>query len=174
MDELVSIVQACTRLAFSELFGNKEHFYYCVLLVTGEGYAPTISAWSWEALDRECAKQEAEHLRGELMWSYADSPYYAFGKEFFLPVQHHLSLRPSIDELSDEEWDKEWQDRMLAYERAMKNLDEEGFWGQGETRKQVYKCRINAHRRSRYIKSYKIKSQLRNSKRLVKRYAISI
>ena len=46
MDELVSIVQACTRLAFSELFGNKEHFYYCVLLVTGEGYAPTISAWS--------------------------------------------------------------------------------------------------------------------------------
>ena len=138
MDELVSIVQACTRLAFSELFGNKEHFYYCVLLVTGEGYAPTISAWSWEALDRECAKQEAEHLRGELMWSYADSPYYAFGKEFFLPVQHHLSLRPSIDELSDEEWDKEWQDRMLAYEQAMKNLDEEGFWGQRETRKQVY------------------------------------
>lgn len=138
MDELVSIVQACTRLAFSELFGNKEHFYYCVLLVTGEGYAPTISAWSWEALNRECAKQAAEHLRGELMWSYADSPYYAFGKEFFLPVQHHLSLRPSIDELSDEEWDKEWQDRMLAYERAMKNLDEEFFWGQGETRKQVY------------------------------------
>ncbi len=138
MDELVSIVQACTRLAFSELFGNKEHFYYCVLLVTGEGYAPTISAWSWEALNRECAKQGAEHLRGEFMWSYADSPYYAFGKELFLPVQHHLSLRPSIDELSDEEWDKEWQDRMLAYERAMKNLDEEGFWGQGETRKQVY------------------------------------
>lgn len=127
MDELVSIVQACTRLAFSELFGNKEHFYYCVLLVTGEGYAPTISAWSWEALNRECTKQEAEHLRGELMWSYADSPYYAFGKEFFLPVQHYLSLRPSIDELSDEEWDKEWQDRMLAYERAMKNLDEEFF-----------------------------------------------
>ena len=27
---------------------------------------------------------------------------------------------------------------MLAYERAMKNLDEECFWGQGETRKQVY------------------------------------
>ena len=27
---------------------------------------------------------------------------------------------------------------MLAYERAMKNLDEEFFWGQGETRKQVY------------------------------------
>ena len=26
MDELVSIVQACTRLAFSELFANKEHF----------------------------------------------------------------------------------------------------------------------------------------------------
>ena len=37
--------------AFLKLFENGEHYYYCVLLTTGEALPPCIAAWSEEALE---------------------------------------------------------------------------------------------------------------------------
>ena len=41
-----------TQKAFLKLFENGEHYYYCVLLTTGEALPPCIAAWSVEALER--------------------------------------------------------------------------------------------------------------------------
>jgi len=41
-----------TQKAFLKLFENGEHYYYCVLLTTGEALSPCIAAWSEEALER--------------------------------------------------------------------------------------------------------------------------
>ncbi|WP_231638603.1 DUF4303 domain-containing protein [Paenibacillus sp. JCM 10914] len=43
-------------MSFRTLFENGERYYYCTLFTTGEGHAPSISAWSWEALEREAAE----------------------------------------------------------------------------------------------------------------------
>ena len=55
-EKLTAAITEAARMAFQKLFNNGEHFYYCVLLTTGEGLAPIISAWSWEALDRVSQK----------------------------------------------------------------------------------------------------------------------
>ncbi|MDO7906240.1 DUF4303 domain-containing protein [Paenibacillus sp. JX-17] len=68
------------RTPLRTLFANGERYYYCTLFTTGEGHAPSISAWSWEALDREAAQQADESgtsksVIAELIkWSYAIHP----------------------------------------------------------------------------------------------------
>ena len=52
-EALSQLIYKCAKEAFLELFKNKEHYYNCVLLAPAEGYAPILSAWSFEALDRE-------------------------------------------------------------------------------------------------------------------------
>ncbi|CAK7065445.1 MAG: hypothetical protein MESAZ_01852 [Saezia sanguinis] len=49
------IVKAAGK-AFRELFENGESYYYCTLITTGEALAPTVSAWTWEALAHHAAK----------------------------------------------------------------------------------------------------------------------
>ncbi len=102
---LVNIIEDATRKAFEKLFKNyNENFYYCSLLTTGEGLCPRISAFSKEALDREVLnniernvekdiKEEKKYLR----WSYADSPYYAYGyEEYFLEIKDILIERKKV------------------------------------------------------------------------------
>ncbi|WP_312876375.1 DUF4303 domain-containing protein [Paenibacillus agri] len=48
------------RTSFHALFDNGERYYYCTLYTTREGHAPSLSAWSWEALEREAARQGEE------------------------------------------------------------------------------------------------------------------
>ena len=74
---LIAAITKAARMAFQKLFSNGEHFYYCALLTTGEGFAPVISAWSWEALAR-VTQLNSETYAQSIKWSYADSPYYAF------------------------------------------------------------------------------------------------
>ena len=40
---LIAAITKAARMAFQKLFSNGEHFYYCALLTTGEGFAPVDS-----------------------------------------------------------------------------------------------------------------------------------
>ncbi|NOU79936.1 DUF4303 domain-containing protein [Paenibacillus sp. LMG 31459] len=89
MESLTLAIADAARTSFRTLFENGERYYYCTLYTTGEGHAPSLSAWSWEALEREAARQGEESGAPEatiaelIKWSYADSPYCCYGDENF-------------------------------------------------------------------------------------------
>lgn len=63
-----------------------------------------------------------------LKWSFADSPYYAYGDDHFTMLKELFAERPSIDDLEDEDWDIELRLRLSAMEKAMKMLDDDGIF----------------------------------------------
>lgn len=134
---LIAAITKAARLAFQKLFSNGEHFYYCALLTTGEGFAPVISAWSWEALGRVTQSNSETHAQS-IKWSYADSPYYAFGyDEYFSDVKQLFEHRANIDSLNDEDWGKELDVRLTAMVKAMSILDKEGLFAQNQSRRSI-------------------------------------
>ncbi|WP_368655166.1 DUF4303 domain-containing protein [Ornithinibacillus sp. 4-3] len=153
MEELATVIANAARKAFKNLFANGESFYYCTLFTTGEGHEPYISAWSWEALEREANnpttwsrdslhKGKIDNVvlskRKELMkWSYVDSPYYCSGEEHFQYVKKLFEARPSSAQLDEEKWLIEWQLRLEAMELAMKILDKEGLFSLNQARELI-------------------------------------
>jgi hypothetical protein len=82
--ELAVKIANAVRIAFSTLFKNKGHYYYCVILTTGEALLPYISAWSHEAMDRLVESRTLSASRAyRLKYSPTDSPYEIYGEEYF-------------------------------------------------------------------------------------------
>lgn len=132
--ELISAIRQATRLALHDLFADRPgSFYYIALITTGEALPPLLSAWSREALAAAVAKTGAadETL---LKWSYADSPYLCFGERHFAEVNRLFALRPGIDTLDEDGWQKEYTLRLDAMEQAIRLLDDEGAFGTGDER----------------------------------------
>lgn len=131
---LTTAIADAARQAFSELFDTVaagEHFYYCALVTTEEGFAPVVSAWSREAFEREELDEIAK-------WSYADSPYCTFGyDEYFGEVERLFEARPTMDDLDDEEWDDELDLRLEAMTEALAILDREGLFARNQPRHEV-------------------------------------
>lgn len=136
-DDLISAIAAAARQAFSQLFATHPgHYYYCSLITSGEAHSPVVAAWSSEALDARLAGEaDPAAARSVLKWSYADSPYYCYGEQFFRPVRELFDARPQMRySMPDEEWDSEHKLRLEAMEAAMAQLDSEGIFGRGDTR----------------------------------------
>ena len=133
-DELVAAITAAARRAFKRLFEEHpdESFYYCSLITTGEALPPAIAAWSWQALERVC--RDTGERAEDLKWSYADSPYYAFGDELFSQVRELYASRPEALSTDDESWFEEYNTRLDAMEASMHQLDREGLFGTGKER----------------------------------------
>ena len=126
---------ACKN-TFEELFNNnKETFYYCTLTITGDGLTPVISAWSYEALDRQCnGNQDEIH---DIKWSYADSPYYAFGYEKFEEVTQLLAERREILKTTKIDWECEVEMYLDVMQNTMEMLDNEGVFSVNQKRNEV-------------------------------------
>ncbi|MBE6754203.1 MAG: DUF4303 domain-containing protein [Ruminococcaceae bacterium] len=132
---LVEAIQKAAYQAFSKLFSeHREQFYYCSLITTGEGLCPVVSAWSKEALERTAQQwDDVEKAKYYLKWSYAETPYFAFGEEFFAEVGE--LFRQRMHGLSgDDEIFGEIELRINSMERAMHNLDASGLFGAGKER----------------------------------------
>lgn len=134
-ETLVEVIQKAAYKAFNELFKkHKERFYYCSLITTGEGACPIISAWSEEALERAANEEDdVEEAKYYLKWSYEETPYFAYGEEYFEEVKEVFLERMSKI-TTETERDEEIQLRINAMERVMHNLDEMGMFGQDEER----------------------------------------
>jgi len=143
IEALAAEIARAARMSFRTLFENGERFYYCTLFTTEEGHAPSISAWSWEALEREAVRQGVgsdtpESTITELIkWSYADSPYCCFRDENFDNVKQLFMERPPIPELEDDERNRELELRLKAIELAMRMLDDEGVFALNQLRESV-------------------------------------
>lgn len=132
---LVEIIQDAAYKAIKKLFqDHKEKFYYCSLITTGEGLCPIISAWSEEALERTAkVEQDVERAKYYLKWSYAETPYYAYGEEYFEDV-NRVFLERMRKLTTEKERDHEIQLRINSMEKVMYNLDMDGIFGQGKER----------------------------------------
>lgn len=132
---LVEVIQNATQKALSKLFEeHKEKFYYCSLITTGEGLCPIVSAWSEEALERIANEEEdVEDAKYYLKWSYEETPYFAYGEEYFEDV-NKVFLERMRKLATEKEKDREIQLRINSMEKVMHNLDINGMFGQGEQR----------------------------------------
>lgn len=123
--DLVEALEAATGAAVKRLFREHagEHFYYVALVTTGEALAPVLSAWSTEALDQAAAEAQGPDARAELEWSYADSPYHAYGEDLFGEVRRLFIAFARDCEL-----------RIAAMVEAIERLDRNGAFGTGADR----------------------------------------
>lgn len=139
IEMLADEIMKAARTAFIELFSTNEDFYYCSLITTGEAHAPFISAWSREALRRFTRENGLDEKDEEsIRWSYADSPYFDVGSKCFGEVRRLFELRsPMNHAMSEIEWQHEFNGRIEAMEIAMKELDRQGIFGNGEDRDKV-------------------------------------
>ena len=113
-DEYFEKLYRASKKAFTKLFENNEHFYYCTLTITGDGLTPVISAWS-----------------------YADSPYYAWEYDSFQEVTELLECRPKALDMSDYEWEKEFNIRVEGMVKVMTKLDKDGIFSKSQERSAI-------------------------------------
>lgn len=139
-NDLKQMLENAVKAAFETLL--KEHdetYYYCSLITDEEGNCPFISAWSREALQKILQENDvtSEDEKLEYKWSYADSPYCAYGwEDYFTEINDMVEERKNIYE-EDDRLD-EWLELLLDYmEKVMKNLDKQGVFGVGEKRNQI-------------------------------------
>jgi hypothetical protein len=137
--ELADAIESATAKAVRALFTrHPRHYYYLSLITTGEAHPPALAAWSREALD-DAVKRAPDHdaARRALEWSYADSPYYCFGEEFFERVQDLFALRPEVGALDRTAREAEYETRLRAMEAAVARLDRRGLFGVGDDRLKI-------------------------------------
>lgn len=133
--DMVIAIENAARKALKSLFGKyKENFYYCSLITDGMAHCPILSVWSYEALERmSLNEKDPINAKYYLKWSYADSPYFAYGEEYFGEVKEIFNRRP-MSLTNDEEYMKVYEIRLNSMEKAMANLDKEGLFGFGNQR----------------------------------------
>ena len=134
-EELVNLIQTATKNVLDKLFEeHHEKFYYCSLITTGEALCPVISAWSYEALESVANEEDdVEEAKYYLKWSYAETPYFAYGQEYFEDVNRVFIERMNRIN-SEDDMEREVQIRINSMEKAMQNLDADGMFGKGEER----------------------------------------
>lgn len=131
--DLTQEISKAVKTILMDLYQNKEHYYYITLVSDGGANTPCISAWSYEALNRSSNDEEE---REDIKWSYADSPYCCWKQEEFAQVEK-LLLTTNMWDLSDEDFDLEYEKRFSAMEAAMKQLDQEGLFAVNQERDDV-------------------------------------
>ncbi len=129
--DLINAIADATRAAVSELFEKQPGaYYYLTLVSTGDAAPCVLSAWSREALD--------ESGDPDLKWSYADSPFHAYGWEkYFGHVRDLFAKRPDMDCNDEQAWAVEYEFRYECMEAAISRLDSEGLFGTGMKRNEL-------------------------------------
>ena len=136
---LVEAIKDAAKKAFTDLFEkhSEEHFYYCTLVLMEDGCCPIVSAMSEEVLETMVQENEdpPEIAREMLKWSYADSPYCAYGEQYFTEVEKLMVDRDVYK--TEEMYETEYDLRLNSMEKAMAELDKEGIFGSREGRKNM-------------------------------------
>lgn len=134
--KLVAAIKDATKRAYEDLLRlHPGKYYYFSLITTGEAHSPVVAAWSEEALEEAVkGEDDKDDARWGLKWSYADSPYYCFGEEYFQEAEHLFSKRPDIRQLDGVERTRELSFRFGVMEEAVQALESEGLFGVGDSR----------------------------------------
>ncbi len=99
----------------------------------GEGFTPCISASCEEDFE-----QIDFTTYNDIRFSPSDSIYYAIGYEtHFKEVTKLLNTRPTIHDLSIDDWQIEWDMRMSALVTALIELDNNGVFSKTQPRQNI-------------------------------------
>lgn len=137
-EKLIEVLKKAFQNAVTSLRAQYNENFYYFAFVFDEGLHPYISAWSYEAYEKSVIENQInEEDKIWWKWDYADSPYAVYGYDkFFLEASKLLDER--ADKLSaDDLYDIEWNVRISSMEEVLRRLDEDGFFGVGEIRKNV-------------------------------------
>lgn len=137
-EKLIEAFQLAFQNAVTSLRIEHDEKFYYYAFIFDEGLHPYISAWTYEALENSFIDNQIKETdKGWWKWDYADSPYAVYGyDEYFAEVSKLLDERASKMTL-DELYDVEWNVRISSMEETLKRLDGDGFFGTGETRKNI-------------------------------------
>jgi len=137
--ELSLAIECAAGAAIHDLFTvHPGRYYYLSLITTGEAHSPVIAAWSEEALEQAVSEADDPDIAlWDLKWSYADSPLYCFGEQYFSHVNELFDARPNIRDLAADDRDAEFALRLTAMEDALTRLDQKGLFGTGADRVKV-------------------------------------
>ena len=140
-NELKEAIKIACKKLITELFTTKEDFYYISLITDGEAHAPFLTAWSHQALNRVLNENNIKINSEEALdikWFYGDSPYTFFKSEYFKEVNRLFELRPMMNEkMNNNEWEREFNLRISAMEKALSELDNENLFGKDEVRNKI-------------------------------------
>ena len=133
-EKMVTVLQSAFQNAVSALRAEHNENFYYYAFIYDEGMRPYISVLSYEAYKKLLTEKDDED---DWKWCTFDFPYCAYGyDEFFSEVDNMFLEREngmSVDELYSVEWDT----RVDSMEEVLKRLDESGFFGTGESRKNI-------------------------------------
>lgn len=131
--QIAQILAEAAGKGFAALFASRsEQFYYCTYILSEDG-APFISASSVEGIERMMREKGIPMSDyPEYKWSYADSPYCAYGYEEYFGAVRELFAQRFPEDLSDEAYAEELALWLDAMELAMHRLDENGLFGDAQ------------------------------------------
>ncbi len=131
--QIARILAEAAGKSFAALFAaHSEQFYYCTYILS-EGGAPFISASSAEGMERMMQEKGIPMSDyPKYKWSYADSPYCAYGYEDYFGAVRELFAQRFPNDLSDEAYAEEISLWLDAMELAMRQLYENGLFGDAQ------------------------------------------
>ena len=143
MNKITNALAEAAEKAFTALFDeHKENFYYCSFIIS-ENSTPYICAWSYEALDRFVNalgitdKTQLEEEREIYKWSYADSPYNAYGYNKYFTDVDKLFKEHWDNNADNEAFEEQFELWINSMEEAMAALDKKGLFGTASSRNKV-------------------------------------
>lgn len=137
-EQLVAVTAKAVEQTYRDLCSNfPETYYYVALITSGEACPPEFSACSYESLERQIATSTYAEPFKFLKWSCVESPYYCYKSEYFNELEKLYDKRPQIYSLTAEQWQAEYDLRLLSMEKALQELDALGLFGLGLKRKQL-------------------------------------
>lgn len=140
-NEIIEVLYEAVEKSFLSLFTDHgdEHFYYCTIVMTEAG-TPCISAQSYESLDKYIKENGmSDEDKADCKWSWADSPYFAYGyDEYFNKVEELFEERFADEESDNCQYENEYKTWLEAMETVMKMLDQKGIFGKGKNRDEIF------------------------------------
>lgn len=120
--ELVDAIAGPLERAIQQLRrDHPEDFCVYALVTSGEGYRPYLAAT----------------VHGENRWDLAGSPYDIVGDELLSQTESAFLARGELHEMSEADAEQEYWRRLASMEAALRQLDDDGLFGQDSDRDRV-------------------------------------
>ena len=140
-NEIIEVLYEAVEKSFLSLFTDHgdEHFYYCTIVMTEAG-TPCISAQSYESLDKYIKENGmSDEDKADCKWSWADSPYFAYGYDEYFNKVEELFKKRFADAKSDNcQYENTYKTWLEAMKTVMKMLDQKGILGKGKNRDKIF------------------------------------
>lgn len=136
-EKMVTVLQSAFQNAVSDLRSEHNENFYYYAFIFDEGLRPYISVLSYEAYEKLLIENDISHDEEGWKWCTFDFPYCDYGYDEFFTEVDNMFLERERGMSDDELYGVEWNTRVDSMEEALIRLDKSGFFGTGESRKNI-------------------------------------